>query len=109
MVGTAGTLAPEGIALLAFFGAERNPAEKSIAFRLDQSRPQIGFVEASSSITQNSALVAYVRYSKHSLQKRGPQRDGSGGSSILRGIQLASRGTNPHLCHWETPAKLNNS
>lgn len=47
-------------------------AEKSMAFRLDQARTQIGLLEVASLLPQHSTLVAYVRYSKRSLQKSGP-------------------------------------
>jgi CHAT domain-containing protein/tetratricopeptide (TPR) repeat protein len=44
-------------------------AEKSIAFRQDQARTQLGIKEIATSLPQGTALVAFVRYSRH-LQKR---------------------------------------
>jgi CHAT domain-containing protein/tetratricopeptide (TPR) repeat protein len=49
--------------------AERALAEKSIAFRQDQARTQIGINEIVASLPQGAALVAFVRYASQDLQK----------------------------------------
>ncbi len=49
--------------------AERALAEKSIAFRQDQARTQIGLKEIAASLPQGAALVAFVRYNRHDLHK----------------------------------------
>jgi hypothetical protein len=48
--------------------AERMLAEKSIAFRQDQARTQIGLKEVAGSLPQGSALVAFVRYARPSFR-----------------------------------------
>jgi CHAT domain-containing protein/tetratricopeptide (TPR) repeat protein len=49
--------------------AERALAEKSIAFRQDQARAQIGVKEVAASLPPDAVLVAFVRYARHDLQK----------------------------------------
>jgi len=49
--------------------AERMLAEKSIAFRQDQARAQIGLNEIAASLPKGAALVAFVRYSRRDVQK----------------------------------------
>ena len=44
--------------------AERMLAEKSLEFRQDQARSQIGLKQISAALPPDSALVAYVRYSR---------------------------------------------
>jgi CHAT domain-containing protein/tetratricopeptide (TPR) repeat protein len=56
--------------------AERMLAGKSIAFRQDQARMQLGLREVAASLPQGAALVAFVRYARHELQKRGTSRGG---------------------------------
>jgi CHAT domain-containing protein/tetratricopeptide (TPR) repeat protein len=51
--------------------AERMLAEKSLAFRQEQARGQLGFKEIVASLPQNTVLVAFVRYGRHDLQKPG--------------------------------------
>ena len=51
--------------------AERMLAEKSIAFRQDQARTQLGIKEIAVSLPQGAALVAFVRYARHDLKKPG--------------------------------------
>jgi len=52
--------------------AEQTLAERSILFRLDQARAQLGFREIVASLPQRTALVSFVRYLSHGLQK--PER-----------------------------------
>jgi CHAT domain-containing protein/Tfp pilus assembly protein PilF len=54
--------------------AERKLAEKSAAFRQDQARAQLGYEEVASSLPDNSALIAFVRYSRHDFRKTAPGR-----------------------------------
>jgi len=54
--------------------AERMLAEKSIAFRQEQARTQIGLKEISASLPLGTALVAFVRYARHDLQKPGTNK-----------------------------------
>jgi len=43
-------------------------AEKSVAFRQDQARSQLGLKDISAALPQGSALLAYVRYSRHEFR-----------------------------------------
>lgn len=54
--------------------AERMLAEKSIAFRQDQARAQIGLKGIAASLPEGAALVAFVRYAKRDLQKSGARK-----------------------------------
>jgi len=54
--------------------AERMLAEKSIAFRQDQARAQIGLKEIAASLPEGAALVAFVRYARHDLQRSGASK-----------------------------------
>jgi CHAT domain-containing protein len=54
--------------------AERMMAEKSIAFRQDQARAQIGLKEIAASLPEGAALVAFVRYARHDLQGSGSSK-----------------------------------
>jgi len=49
--------------------AERMLAEKSIAFRQEQARTQLGLKEIAASLPQGAVLLAFVRYARHYLQK----------------------------------------
>ena len=49
--------------------AERMLAEKSIAFRQDQARNQIGLREVSASLPEGAALVAFVRYARYDFKR----------------------------------------
>ena len=49
--------------------AERMLAEKSIAFRQDQARNQIGLREVAASLPQDAALVAFVQYARYDLKR----------------------------------------
>lgn len=49
--------------------AERMLAEKSLAFREEQARSQLGLKEIAASLPPGTALVAFVRYARHDLQK----------------------------------------
>jgi len=49
--------------------AERMLAERSLAFRQDQARAQLGLKEIVTSVPQDAALVSFVRYARHDLQK----------------------------------------
>jgi tetratricopeptide (TPR) repeat protein len=49
--------------------AERMLAEKSVAFREEQARAQLGLKEIGASLPEGAALVAFVRYARHDLQK----------------------------------------
>lgn len=51
--------------------AERMLAAKSIAFRQDQAREQIGLREIAASLPEGAALVAFVRYARHDLHRSG--------------------------------------
>jgi CHAT domain-containing protein/tetratricopeptide (TPR) repeat protein len=51
--------------------AERMLAEKSLAFRQEQARTQIGVKEIAASLPPGTALVAFIRYARHDLQKPG--------------------------------------
>jgi CHAT domain-containing protein/tetratricopeptide (TPR) repeat protein len=51
--------------------AERMLAEKSIAFREDQARAQVGLEDVAASLPQGAALVAFVRYARDELQTPG--------------------------------------
>ena len=51
--------------------AELMLAEKSIAFRQDQALTQLGLKEIAASLPQSTALVAFVSYARHDLQKPG--------------------------------------
>ena len=51
--------------------AERALAEKSIVFRQDQARARLGVNEISASLPPDAALVAFVRYNRHALQRTG--------------------------------------
>ena len=51
--------------------AERMLAQKSIAFRQDQARAQLGLKDIAASLPEGAALVAYVRYAKYDFQKLG--------------------------------------
>jgi CHAT domain-containing protein/tetratricopeptide (TPR) repeat protein len=51
--------------------SERMLAEKSTAFRQDQARAQLGLKEIAASLPEGAALVAFVRYARHDLQKPG--------------------------------------
>lgn len=48
---------------------ERMLAEKSIAFRQDQARAQLGLKEISAALPPDAALVAFVRYNRHDLKR----------------------------------------
>jgi CHAT domain-containing protein len=50
---------------------ERMLAEKSIAFRQDQARAQLGLKEIAAALPEGAALIAFVRYARHDLQKSG--------------------------------------
>ena len=58
--------------------AERRLAERSAEFRQDQARTQVGLAEVASSLPAGSALVAFVRYSRHDFRaaarSRAPSR-----------------------------------
>src|SRR5258706_1754872 len=54
--------------------AERMLAGKSIAFRQDQARAQLGLKEISAALPLDAALVAFVRYNRHDLQKPGASK-----------------------------------
>jgi tetratricopeptide (TPR) repeat protein len=49
--------------------AERMLAEKSVAFRQDQARNQIGLREVAVSLPAGSALVAFVRYRRYDFKR----------------------------------------
>jgi len=49
--------------------AERALTEKSLAFRRDEARAQIGLKEIAAAVPPRSALVAIVRYNRHDLHK----------------------------------------
>jgi len=49
--------------------AEQMLAKRSIAFRQEQARTQLGLKEIGASLPQDTALVAFVRYARHDLQK----------------------------------------
>jgi CHAT domain-containing protein len=51
--------------------AERMLAEKSIAFRQEQAKTQLGLKEIAATLPPKGALVAFVRYARHDLQKAG--------------------------------------
>lgn len=51
--------------------AERMLAERSLAFRQDQARAQLGLKEIVASVPQGAALVSFVRYTRRDLQKHG--------------------------------------
>jgi len=53
---------------------ERMLAEKSIAFRQDQARAQLGLKEIAASLPEGAALVAFVRYARRDLQKPGARK-----------------------------------
>ena len=48
--------------------AEALLAEKSVAFRQDQARSQLGLKDVSAALPEGSALLAYVRYSRHEFR-----------------------------------------
>jgi CHAT domain-containing protein/Tfp pilus assembly protein PilF len=54
--------------------AEQMLAEKSIAFRQDQARAQLGLKEIAAFLPPDAALVAFVHYSRHDLQRPGPDK-----------------------------------
>jgi CHAT domain-containing protein/tetratricopeptide (TPR) repeat protein len=54
--------------------AERMLAEKSIAFRQEQARTLLGLKEIASSLPPGTALVAFVQYARHDLQKPGANK-----------------------------------
>ena len=54
--------------------AERMLAEKSVAFRQDQARAHLGLKEIAAALPDGAALIAFVRYAKHDLQKRGSSK-----------------------------------
>ena len=54
--------------------AERMLAEKSIAFRQHQARAHLGLKEIAEALPEGVALIAFVRYAKHDLQKRGSSK-----------------------------------
>jgi len=54
--------------------AERMLAEKSIAFRQDQARAQIGLNEIAASLPEGAALVAFVRFARRELQQTGTRK-----------------------------------
>lgn len=54
--------------------AERMLAEKSIVFRQEQARTRLGLKEISASLPPGAALVAFVRYARHDLQKPGASK-----------------------------------
>jgi CHAT domain-containing protein/tetratricopeptide (TPR) repeat protein len=54
--------------------AERMLAEKSIAFRRDQARAQLGLKEIAAALPEGAALIAFVRYARHDLQKPGASK-----------------------------------
>jgi CHAT domain-containing protein/tetratricopeptide (TPR) repeat protein len=49
--------------------AEQMLAERSIAFRQEQARTQLGLQEISAALPQGTAIVAFVRYARYDLQK----------------------------------------
>ena len=49
--------------------AERMLAEKSLAFRQDQARAQLGLKEIVVSLPQGAALVSFVRYARRDMKK----------------------------------------
>jgi tetratricopeptide (TPR) repeat protein len=51
--------------------AERMLAERSLAFRQDQARAQLGLKEIAASVPQGAALLSFVRYTRRDLQKDG--------------------------------------
>jgi len=68
--------------------AERQLAEKSIAFRQDQARERIGLKDVAAALPKKSAIIAFVRYTRHSLKnwpgKVPPAPVPSYGAFILR-------------------------
>ena len=52
--------------------AERALAEKSARFREDQSKARVGFSEVASAMPSGTALVAFVKFSRHALEPTGP-------------------------------------
>ena len=54
--------------------AERMLAEKSVAFRQDQARAQFGLDEIAAALPEGAALIAFVRYARQDLQKRGSSK-----------------------------------
>jgi len=54
--------------------AERMLAEKSAAFRQEQSRTQLGLNEIAASLPEGAALVAFVRYARRDRQKSGASK-----------------------------------
>lgn len=53
---------------------ERMLAEKSIAFRQEQARAQLGLKEIAAFLPRGAALVAFVRYARHNLQRPGANK-----------------------------------
>ena len=51
--------------------AERMLAEKSLAFRQDQARAQLGLKEIVMSLPQGATLVSFVRYARRDMKKSG--------------------------------------
>jgi hypothetical protein len=51
--------------------AEQRLAEKSLSFRQEKARTQLGLEEIAASLPPETALVAFIRYARHDLQKPG--------------------------------------
>jgi CHAT domain-containing protein/Tfp pilus assembly protein PilF len=54
--------------------SEQILAEKSIEFRRDQARTQLGLEEIAASLPPNTALLAFVRYARHDLHRLGAEK-----------------------------------
>jgi CHAT domain-containing protein/tetratricopeptide (TPR) repeat protein len=58
--------------------AERMLAERSAAFRQEQARSQLGLKEIAGALPPGAALVGFVRYARHDLQKPGTKKVAAG-------------------------------
>jgi CHAT domain-containing protein len=52
--------------------AERALGEKSVAFRQEQARTQVGLEEVIASLPPHSALLSFARYERHELSQKRP-------------------------------------